>query len=462
MSAGEPRPFKVKCPALRQSSQRRVPCYHSAGAVALCPAADAKKVCVCVRVRIVFFTLSADVPRTAPSASGRRGRAALRPLRAPVRQAAADALQARVPEQGCLVPQDHDVLYEGVPEDPAERLLDLFKGTAIYVLPFAGPVVAFGLWPQLLALVHFVLGEEAGLLELTQLTLNPTTNGIVVASLGTALGTLTSITVWTLRQRQLDIRSALNKEACELQMLAATLTTSESAAVDPRGGAQAAAYVRMISLFRQYVARLIEESSKRADVRQLELRGAGTSELTGIARTARQCGMPPDMTSDLASHIGRLSDARSMRLASLSTAFPLIHWAILSLLAASISLCFLIEIDQYEGRFMSERPENSLRLRIVFTFLVGTFSGLSGLCADLNDPFRGSFCVTNTVRQFYTLLANADRELEGALMALNPSLSRSDIEREVRSSSASGSADFGSFGAWLRNRWTAGPRKRAA
>ena len=34
---------------------------------------------------------------------------------------------------------------------------------------------------------------------------------------------------------------------------------------------------------------------------------------------------------------------------------------ILSLLASSISLCFLIEVDQSEGRFLAEKPEDSLR-----------------------------------------------------------------------------------------------------
>eukprot|EP00418_Pyrodinium_bahamense_P006114 CAMPEP_0179013372 /NCGR_PEP_ID=MMETSP0796-20121207/1691_1 /TAXON_ID=73915 /ORGANISM="Pyrodinium bahamense, Strain pbaha01" /LENGTH=190 /DNA_ID=CAMNT_0020708871 /DNA_START=97 /DNA_END=666 /DNA_ORIENTATION=+ len=113
---------------------------------------------------------------------------------------ASDDIEELLEGDSCVVP-DLDQIYERVPEDPAEQLRDLLKGTAVFILPVAGPSVAFSLWQGILQVVHGLLGEEKSLLELTQMTLNPTTNGIVVASLATALGTLTSITVWTLHSR---------------------------------------------------------------------------------------------------------------------------------------------------------------------------------------------------------------------------------------------------------------------
>ena len=42
---------------------------------------------------------------------------------------------------------------------------------------------------------------------------------------------------------------------------------------------------------------------------------------------------------------------------------------------------------------------DELQLRYLFTLLVGSFAALASLCADLNDPFRGSFCITSSTRQ---------------------------------------------------------------
>lgn len=363
---------------------------------------------------------------------------------------ASDDIEELLEGDSCVVP-DLDQIYERVPEDPAEQLRDLLKGTAVFILPVAGPSVAFSLWQGILQVVHGLLGEEKSLLELTQMTLNPTTNGIVVASLATALGTLTSITVWTLRSRQLDVRSCLNREACDLALLHACLSGSCTAAAAPP-----ALRAQCLALLRQYAARVAAETSKRADLQALERQSVGENELTGIARALHagsgSCQLGGLKEAALG-YVARLNDARSQRLATLSTAFPLIHWVILTLLASSIAMCFLIEVDQSEGRFLSERPEDSLRLRLIFTMLVGTFSGLSALCADLNDPFRGSFNIVGSTKQFFSILAGIDKELENVLVMLNPSLTRGDVERAMKAAAdRNGSVDYEEFAQWLQER----------
>lgn len=294
------------------------------------------------------------------------------------------------------------------------------------------------------------------------MTLNPTTNGIVVASLATALGTLTSITVWTLRQRQSDVRCCLNKESCDVSLLRSCLS-AHLAVPDARGKQKtdSTLYAQVLALLRQYVARILAETSKRADVRRLERQDLGNSELAGITRALYQTGAPPDLRGAAAGYVTRLNDSRSQRLATLSTAFPLIHWVILALLASSIAMCFLIEVDQSEGRFLSERPEDSLRLRLIFAMLVGTFSGLSALCADLNDPFRGSFCIVGATEQLLSSLAGLDNELESALMALNPSVTRGDIERAMKAAdkNSDGAVDYDEFAEWLQERCQVPSRK---
>ncbi|CAK9079689.1 Uncharacterized protein SCF082_LOCUS38021 [Durusdinium trenchii] len=56
-------------------------------------------------------------------------------------------------------------------------------------------------------------------------------------------------------------------------------------------------------------------------------------------------------------------------------------------------------VDQSEGRFLAEKPADSLRLRMVFTLMTGSFCGLTALCADLNDLFRGSFNINESASQ---------------------------------------------------------------
>jgi len=300
---------------------------------------------------------------------------------------------------------------EGVPQDPYERLVDIFYLGVGLILPFAGPGLAFVLWEYILQAVHFVLGDENRLLELTQLTLTPTTNGIVVSSLATALGTLVSVTVWTLRSRQLDIKSTVNKEASELSMLHLSLSMSLTPAGENPNVPAAVMYAEVIALLRQYCARVASECSASANLRTLERQDVGNTELRGIMRVLQACG-PSRLSDQVTSTVSRLNDLRSGRLATLSTGFPPIHWVILALLASSIALCFLIEVDQSEGRFLSERPEDSLRLRLVFTILVGTFSGLTSLCFDLNDPFRGSFRISGSTDQLYNMVETMDQEIK--------------------------------------------------
>lgn len=367
-----------------------------------------------------------------------------------------DLRNSRNASEVCMLPET-ELRYVGVAEDPAEVLQDIFKTTAIFVLPFAGPALAFGLWRKILALTNFVLGEEKDLITLTQVTLNPTTNGIVVACLASALGLLTSVTVWSLRSRQLDLRTTINREACECQLFVTRLTVSAPLPVDEAARDMLVTYIQMLALMRQYVARVLAESSKAADVEQLEFQGASASELAGVVRAARQCQIPRSLVEDVSATVSRLTDSRSLRLATLTTSFPVIHWVILALLGASISCCYLIEVDQYEGRFLTERPEDSLRLRLIFTMLVGAFSALSALCADLNDPFRGSFNVTASTQQLSFILASIDQELEVLLLELNPLLSRGDLEREMKTEmrkinmSGGGIIDFSGVLSWLRS-----------
>lgn len=63
-------------------------------------------------------------------------------------------------------------------------------------------------------------------------------------------------------------------------------------------------------------------------------------------------------------------------------------------MAGSILLAYLFETDAQLLQFLDD-----LQLRYLFTVLVGAFSALAALCADLADPFRGSFTIAPSAQQ---------------------------------------------------------------
>lgn len=65
---------------------------------------------------------------------------------------------------------------------------------------------------------HGVLGAP-GSDQFVNDVLRPTITGVIVPVLGIALATLTSTTVNVLRERQVELRSLVNKEACDLRLL---------------------------------------------------------------------------------------------------------------------------------------------------------------------------------------------------------------------------------------------------
>ena len=286
---------------------------------------------------------------------------------------------------------------------PRSATLSFCKGRSScpWCLP---PILAFALWPMIAdAMAIFFNGQNAaqpvdGNLFAVQL-LRPTVNGVVLPTLSVALGTLLATTINVLRNRQVDIRAALNKEACELRLLRAALLGAYGTAQHAGRRAEA------LDLVRAYSARIVAESSPgafEAIRREERAGGVGVNELEPLGRmlhgvdgafAARQGSVQAclQLLNELNSH-------RSERLAALLGGFPPIHWFVLSQLAISILLAFLIESNQEVLQFL-----NSLQLRVLFALIVAVCSGTATLCLDLTDPFRGRFSVVTATAQIVRL-----------------------------------------------------------
>ena len=131
--------------------------------------------------------------------------------------------------------------------------------------------------------------------------------------------------------------------------------------------------------------RLTRPSRKKLNAISLKFYSSLTSSSSRLAESALEI-------------LSRLSDNRSRRVSFLQTTFPPLHYGILTLLAASISSCFLLETDQEALAFL-----NAVQLKLLFTMLVGTFSSLAVVCVDLSDPFGGSYSIGSTVLQLFML-----------------------------------------------------------
>jgi hypothetical protein len=232
----------------------------------------------------------------------------------------------------------------------------------------------------------------------------PAINGIVVPAISILFATLTSNTVSTLRQRQIDIHTYLNIEAGDLRVL--------SLLVDAFPGGATKSRCRVY--LRQYTSRLIAESqdSKVSKI----MFGSTDSEMNAFVATLNTLctddeakSRPPEtILSESYGAVVRLNSVRSSRITALQSTYPVLHFAILGVLATSICVAFLLETNQELLIFL-----NAIQLRILWTMLIGSISALGVVCWDLSFPFTGSYVISNAVDQLKTIrdtLKAANRE----------------------------------------------------
>jgi hypothetical protein len=218
----------------------------------------------------------------------------------------------------------------------------------------------------------------------------PAINGVVVPAISILFANLIGTTISTLRQRQLDIRTTINVEAGQIRILQSLIESFSD--VTARNQCR-------IYLF-QYTSRLIAESQGSVDVESLgfcldsEL-NAFLGELNKIAVAG---SVPGPILGESYNACSKLYEQRAQRIASLRSLFPPLHFIIVGTLAVSICVAFLLESNQVLLVFL-----NAIQLRILWTMLTGTFSALAIVCYDLGNPFRGSYQISKSVDQLYTI-----------------------------------------------------------
>lgn len=283
----------------------------------------------------------------------------------------------------------------------------------IAVIP---PVCAFIAWPEIAAFVATIIGDftsnyrnvdgNAFAVNL----LRPTINGVVVPALAIGGGTLLATTVNVLRTRQVDMRRSINKEVCELRLLRRAILGMFSTRQHARRRAKA------LRLLLAYTQQLVVETRVGAVEELMKKQsngGISENELDELAEMLHGIdGAAASRQGSVAAAEGlivSLNGHRSDRVATLLSGFPRIHYGILATFSLSICFAFLIESNQEILQFL-----NSIQLRCLFAILIATVSSAAALCADLNDPFRGSFCISLAAEQLQDFSSRLEDDISSA------------------------------------------------
>jgi len=169
----------------------------------------------------------------------------------------------------------------------------------------------------------------------------PAINGVIVPATSLLYATLASTTISTLRQRQLQMREAINLEAGELR------TLSIIVAQFPKGR------TRDISrtCVQKYTARLVAECAPRVtkgdDV--VDPRRGMETELNAFLKGLYKAygdGIPAHLADQSLAAIGKLREYRLQRVSALQSTYPVLHYATLIALALAECAAFLLETNQ--------------------------------------------------------------------------------------------------------------------
>ena len=261
------------------------------------------------------------------------------------------------------------------------------------LLPFVPSILAYVFWEEIsLSLatfidVHGAVGRAVDGNAFANSLIRPTITGVVVPVISIALATLLSNTVNILRDRQVQLRSLINKEACDLRLLRRAIFgmfgTRQHAGRRSRALSLVTSYVEQLDKeCQQGAIKLLEEREISGGIAANELDRL-SSMLHGVDGAAASRQGSVGVADDA---MARLNEYRSDRIALLLTDFPDLHWVVLIALSVSICVMFLLESNQTLNQYL-----NSIQLQSLFALLVGVFSATATLCLDLVDPFTGSF-----------------------------------------------------------------------
>lgn len=229
----------------------------------------------------------------------------------------------------------------------------------------------------------------------------PAINGLVAPAIAILYATLTSTTISTLRQRQVEIRRCINMEAGELRNLGHLVYSYPAGKVRSMCRAYLAQYAKRIIRECQPPATLFAASDTVIDP------GHGMdTELNGFLIQMHEgygSSIPTFLGDESFAAIARLRSYRLDRITALQCTYPVLHYILLALLAMAECVIFLMETNQDVLFFL-----NAFQLKLLWSILVGTFTVCFTIFYDFQSPFAGSYQISASVEQLHFIRKNLE------------------------------------------------------
>jgi Protein of unknown function (DUF4239) len=224
----------------------------------------------------------------------------------------------------------------------------------------------------------------------------PVLNGPVTLAVSILFGTLVSMTIQTLYQRQTTLHSNYVSTVEEVRELFVMMQTFP----EPYKSEGQAWLSRFLD---ETLEDLVVSNNNNNNNNNHPEKGTSPTTTTTtttihkkqttrllqlLNRLSQDKDHCPPYIGQVYSGVNRLKELRSEFLATLQTVFAPAHYINIVILAATLLFVFLLETDQTTLQFLL-----GFQLSICWALLVGTFSMLSAVIYDLASPFTGIFSI---------------------------------------------------------------------
>lgn len=216
--------------------------------------------------------------------------------------------------------------------------------------------------------------------------ITPALTGPVASFISLLFGTLTSMTVGTLYNRQAALAKLLGELLEDLRLLEVHLETLPTELYRRRGR-------RLNQAYGSLLVEILEDTNLTpSDIKRR--REAGRRILESQMKLLHKVSGDATIQDDINGRgldecymtVNRMIRTRSSMVSTYENRFPIWHYGNLCILAVAILFIFLVLTDKTALAFLG-----GFQLRLCWSMLIGTLSMLVAVVYDLNNPLTGTF-----------------------------------------------------------------------
>jgi hypothetical protein len=283
------------------------------------------------------------------------------------------------------------------PKSSLQKKDDLLGKAAILIAPAFMSALAFASYKDTSQFFHdfvdFASGHTWAPVDrgayLTDL-ISPALNGPVGSFVSLLFGTLTSMTVSTLFQRQASMARILSELLEDLRLIQLHVQYFPPEYREPA--------LAMLNDYNQGIVQSLNDPDLLSDktLQQRNYRDVSRKSAETLMMLLHEMShdddshhrVPDSIKSEAYGTLNRIIRLKSSLTTTYDNQFPIWHYGNLAVLALAISIIFLVMTDRTALQFLG-----GFQLRLCWAMLIGTFSMLAVVIYDLSTPLSGAFQV---------------------------------------------------------------------